>query len=179
MARVALGCRLDVVDVLTCSVDTVVAGRTIATDAAVIKTRHSPRQCVVATVAGRGGLNMPRIFARRSQAVVTLLAATHDLAVLDARKLRPVLRAVAGFAVVRGRHVPWRLAAARDRRRAAVAGTAIHRCALEPAIDMTGLALDKAVETLQRKPRGIVVETGGKCMARIHQENQHDQPTHF
>jgi hypothetical protein len=24
-----------------------------------------------------------------------------------------------------------------------------------------------------------VVETGGKCMARIHQENQHDQPTHF
>lgn len=148
MTRVALSRRLDVVGVLAGCADTVMAGRTIASDAAVIKTRHGPRQCIVATVAGSRGLDMPCALARRIQAVVTLRATAHDLAVLDTRELRPVLRAVAGFAVVRGRHVPWRLAAARDRRRAAVAGTAIHWCALEPAIDMTGLALDKTMEAL-------------------------------
>lgn len=107
MTRVALSRRLDVVGVLAGCADTVMAGRTIASDAAVIKTRHGPRQCIVATVAGSRGLDMPCALARRIQAVVTLRATAHDLAVLDARKLRPILRTMTRFAVIRGQHMLW------------------------------------------------------------------------
>lgn len=177
MARVALGRRLDVVGVLAGSVDTVVTGRAIAGDATVIEARHRPGQCVVAAVAGRAGLDVPGALARRGQAIVTLLAAAHDFAVLNARKLRPVLRAVASVAVVRGRHMLWRLAAAGNRRRSAVAGAALHGCTFEPAVDMAGLALDKAVETLQRKPRDIMIKLAGrKSGAGAQQDHQRKHP---
>ncbi len=102
MTILANGCGQNVCGVLTRRIATVVAGRTISSDANVIKIRRRPADCCMTVVAIVAACEVRRVLTCRNSAVVTGTTATQNLRVVDRVGRHPGNRVMAVFTDVGG-----------------------------------------------------------------------------
>ena len=90
--------RLDVSQILACSINTVVTAGAIAGDSNVIKCRRSPGVACMAIVAGIATGDMRWMLAGRDETIVTGTTATDDLCMVDCEGRRKDIGVVTVFA---------------------------------------------------------------------------------